>query len=50
LPLATPPEHHDDAQAGNNWLTALGEDDGATPGYDDVTGVGAVTPAFITSF
>ena len=40
----------DDLQSADNYLIALGQDDGAAPGYDDVTGVGAVTPAFITSF
>jgi subtilase family serine protease len=40
----------DDLQSPDNYLIALGQDDGAAPGYDDVTGVGAVTPAFITSF
>lgn len=40
----------DDPQSADDWLTALGQDDGAAPGYDDVTGAGAVTPAFVTSF
>ena len=40
----------DDLQSADNYLIALGQDDGAAPGYDMVTGVGAVTPAFITAF
>ena len=40
----------DDLQSTDNYLIALGQDDGATPGYDAVTGVGAVTPAFVTAF
>jgi subtilase family serine protease len=40
----------DDLQSADNYLIALGQDDGVAPGYNDVTGVGAVTPAFITSF
>jgi hypothetical protein len=40
----------DDLQSADNYLIALGQDDGATPGYDAVTGVGAVTPAFATAF
>jgi hypothetical protein len=40
----------DDLQSADNYLIALGQDDGAAPGYDAVTGVGAVTPAFVTAF
>ena len=40
----------DDLQSADNYLIALGQDDGATPGYDAVTGVGAVTSAFATAF
>jgi len=40
----------DDLQSADNYLIALGQDDGAEPGYDAVTGVGAVTPAFVTAF
>ena len=40
----------DDLQSTDDYLIALGQDDGATPGYDAVTGVGAVTPAFVTAF
>jgi hypothetical protein len=40
----------DDLQSANNYLIALGQDLGAARGYDDATGVGAVTPAFVTSF
>jgi subtilase family serine protease len=39
----------DDLQSTDDYLIALGQDDGVTPGYDDVTGVGAVTPAFVTA-
>jgi len=40
----------DDLQSADNYLIALGQDDGAEPGYDAVTGVGAATPAFVTAF
>jgi subtilase family serine protease len=40
----------DDLQSANNFLIALGQDLGVARGYDDATGVGAVTPAFVTSF
>jgi subtilase family serine protease len=40
----------DELQSADNYLIALGQDDGAAPGYDYATGVGAVTPAFVTSF
>jgi subtilase family serine protease len=37
---------------GNDFLATLGEDSSlnVTPGYDDVTGVGSATPAFVTAF
>jgi subtilase family serine protease len=40
----------DDLQSADDYLIALGQDDGAEPGYDAVTGVGAATPAFVTAF
>jgi subtilase family serine protease len=39
----------DDPQSADDYLIALGQDDWAEPGYDLVTGVGAVTPAFVTA-
>lgn len=37
---------------GDDFLTTLGEDTSlaVTPGYDDATGVGSPTPAFVTAF
>lgn len=41
----------EDAGVDTTQLTTLGEDVGlpATPGYDDATGLGAVTPSFVTA-
>ena len=38
---------------GNDYLTTIGEDQAplqSTAGYNDVTGLGAATPSFVTAF